>query len=497
MSGLVTFYKNRLEELDDKEAIKAILKGQKVDEATVFSLLDDCQAIAIETPQDILLFYQKFLTLIFVLPYSNVESSLTYLPIKELLKKGGCEGYWKSFQLPQAFAALCAYEITGTYEKLDVRQLEKGGVLLECGSHTLDGSVVRPFESAYLALIWLYLGWANQDEELLSAGLKLAQFCMNFCDNEGIPFEGLWTRESDYHPFAYYSALALLFSMASHLRLSSKMNVMKEVLFEKLEEKAVDRIDPLTLLLALNFRKLIDEGKPYPETSPCLTLYDTDRSLGFLRYDFGSLSLACSVCGVNTGLGSIHKNRIHIGAFGPHYYPLADSECFGIYRISNGSREGFKDLMIERKEGECQFKGWSRVISPISNHVSKQNFSFAHPGTQWLFFDIRAEKECLQLDVRMDKCIQESPLSFVFFVSAEKAHVKGDHSLIPGALERYQGRSGEIIFERGDKQLVIKPQFEGEMQVIPLAGKSHFWSADFLLAFSLTEKLKLYSWKVK
>ena len=67
MSGLVTFYKNRLEELDDKEAIKAILKGQKVDEATVFSLLDDCQAIAIETPQDILLFYQKFLTLIFVL----------------------------------------------------------------------------------------------------------------------------------------------------------------------------------------------------------------------------------------------------------------------------------------------------------------------------------------------------------------------------------------------------------------------------------------------
>jgi len=496
MSGLVTFYKDRLEELDDKEAIKSILKNEKVDETAVFSLIKQCQETSVDSPQDILVFYKKLLTLILILPFSDRDNRSSDLHVKKLLKRGNREGYWSSFQLPMAYAALSSYLTTGEYDKLDVKQLEKGGVLLESGHHIFDGSVIKPIESAHLALIWLYLGWANQDEELLGAALKLAQFCMNFCDNNGTLFQGLWTREEEYLPFELHSALALLFSISSHLRLSSKMNVIKEVLYKKLEEEEVTQVDSMTLLLAINFRKLIDENRPYPEITRGLTLYSMDHSLGFMRYDHQNLSLACTGCGVNTGLGAIHKRGVHIVSFGPHYHPLADSDCFGIYRTSNGSREGFKDLTIESEEDGCQFRGWSRLISPQPSRVSKQNFSCSNPGEQWLFYDIRAEKDNLQLDVRLDNDPHDASVSLAFFVSAEKAMMEGEEPLIPGALERYHGKSSIVSFEKDGEILSIHPQFEGEMQLIPLAGKRHFWSADFLLAFPLTEKLKPYSWKL-
>ena len=480
--------------MDDKEAIKAILSDEKVDETALFSLIQDCQEISIETPRDILLFYQKLLTLILILPYSERRSASSDLHVKELLKKGSRDGYWSSFQLPTASAALASYLVTGEYEKLDVKQLEKGGVLLDSGNHSLDGNVIKPIESAHLALIWLYLGWANQDEELLGSGLSLAQFCINFCDREGSPFQGLWTRESDYLPMELYSSLSLLFSIASHLRLSSKMNVMKEALLKKLEEERFEHVDSLTLLLALRFRKLIEEKVPHPEVSAGHTLHDIDQSLGFMRYDHQSLSLACSVCGVNTGLGAIHKRGIHIVSFGPHYHPLADSDYFGIYRTSNGSREGFKDLTLERDEEGCHFRGWSRLISPQPGDLSKQNFTYSSPGEQWLFCELRAEREDLQLDVRLSKAIQDSSLSFAFYISAERASVEGEVVLTPGALERYQGKSARITFEKDGEVLSLHPEFDGEMQLIPLAGERHFWSADFLLAFPLSEKLKTYSW---
>lgn len=496
MSGLVTFYKSRIDDLNDKEGIKAILNGEKVSEATIFSLIEECQALSVEGPQDSILFYQKLLTIILLIPYMKGSNPTFDLHVEELLKRGKREGYWSTLQLPTALCALSTFLSTGVYERLETQQLEKGGVLLDSGSHIFDGNVIKPFETTLIALIWLYLGWANHDEETLNAGLKTAEFCINLCDKEGVPFQGLWTRESEYNSLRLHSSLALLFSIASHIRLSSKMNVMKEMLYEKLEKETLDDSEPLTFLLAMKFRELIETGTSYPEVERTVTVHDIDQSLGFLRYEYEDLSMACSVCGVSTGLGAIHKNGMHIVSFGPHFYPLADSESFGIYRTSNGSREGFKDLTMERSEDSCQFRGWSRLIMPGSPHVSKQNFSFAHPGDQWLFFDIKAEKENLEVGIRLDKCIDETPLTFTFFISADEACIEGQNKLLPGSLERFQGENAPINLIKDGKITTIQPSFEGEMQVIPLAGKKHFWSADFLLAFPLTEKLKLYSWHI-
>ena len=72
----------------------------------------------------------------------------------------------------------------------------------------------------------------------------------------------------------------------------------------------------------------------------------------------------------------------------------------------------------------------------------------------------------------------------------------GELSLSPGALERYQGKIARVTFEKDGEILSLHPEFEGEMQLIPLAGKHHFWSADFLIAFPINEKLKHYRWTI-
>ena len=61
---------------------------------------------------------------------------------------------------------------------------------------------------------------------------------------------------------------------------------------------------------------------------------------------------------------------------------------------------------------------------------------------------------------------------------------------------RYQGESKSLVFEKNQESLTLNPQYEGEMQVIPLSGTRHFWSADFLLAFSLNKKLYPYRWTI-
>lgn len=249
--------------------------------------------------------------------------------------------------------------------------------------------------------------------------------------------------------------------------------------------------------LTIGFKKLIEKQAPFPDVYVEPVFHTIDPSLGFIRYDYESLSLVCSACGVNTGLGAIHKKGVRVVAFGPHYYPLADSDCFGIYRPSNGSTDGFKDLIMESEESQCRFKGWSRLVSPQSEEPLKQTIPDKEPGNQWIFFDIQAQKESLDIDVCLSQCLETTPLAFAFFVSAQKVCIGKEKTLRPGSIERYQGKSNTLVFEKDQEFLTLIAQYPGDMQVIPLAGKQHFWSADFLIAFPITEKLKLLSWKVE
>ena len=487
MGGLVTFQKSRLEQLDDEKALQELLNGMEVNEAALLSLIEECQSISIETPPDILVFYQKLLSLLFILRFCDIQSRTIDLHVQELLKKGKNEGYWESYQLPLAYAALASHLLTEEPVQLNIKQLEKGGVLLENGHHFLEGQVVKLVESVHLALLWIYLGWSSGEANIFNAGLKLSGFCRNLCDKEGRPFHGLWMKEHEYQPEALLLPFSLLFSVAKHLSLSCKTSMEREGFWEKQGLLRWDASNRWIGGLARGFEKLIERQTPLPDEYVEPIVHTIDSSLGFIRYDYESLNLVCSACGVNTGLGAIHKKGVRIVSFGPHYYPLADSDCFGIYRPSNGSTEGFKDLIMESEENRCRFKGWSRIMSRKSEE----------PGNQWIFFDIHAQEEFLDIDVRLSQCLDTTPLAFAFFISAQKVCIGKEQTLRPGSIERYQGESTTLVFEKDQEFLTLISQYPGDMQVIPLAGKRHFWSADFLIAFPIKEKLKPLSWKVE
>ena len=493
MSGLVTFFKGR-QDLDSgsdllDQASDAFLKGEEIGGVLLFSMIEECKALPLESPEDCLDFYRLLISILFM---REEENQRLDHQIEGLIRKGKTEGFWKSIQLEEGYRRLVDYLYEGKRQPFEVKQLEKGAVLQENEMHALERHIPHPKENAELALVCLYLGWVWQDDELVQSGLKLTEFCLSLCDHDGVLFQGMWVRESEYREKENTQTFSLLFTIASHVALSSKVQVVSEALFEKREG-----LQPFVALFAKAFQRLIEDEESFPKIHEGLTLYDHDQSLGFLRYHHESLSFACSASGVNTGLGVIHKKGIHITSFGPHYAPLADSNCYGIFRPSNGSRDGFKDLTIESGDEKARFKGWTRVVTPVASHVSKQPYSFAERGQQWLFFDVLGEKDRVNLTIRQSQFDETAPLHFVFFVSADKGMIEGKGEILPKALERFQGRSNKIIFSRGTEVVTITPNFEGEMEVIPLAGGDHFWSADFLLAFPLMEKMSAYRWNIE
>lgn len=493
MSGLVSFFMS-CQDLDSgsdllDQASDAFLKGEEVGETLLFSIIEECKALSLESPEDYLDFYRLLVSILFIREEGNQRLNNQ---IERLIRKGKTEGFWKSVQLEEGYRILVDYLYEGKRQLFAVKQLEKGAVLQENEMRALERHIPRPKENAELALICLYLGWVWKDDELMQSGLKLTEFCLSLCDHNGELFQGMWVRESEYRVTGNTQTFSLLFTIASHVALSSKIQVVSEAIFEKR-----GRIQPFIALFAKAFQRLLEDKELFPKIHEELTVYDHDQSLGFLRYHYESLSFACSASGANTGLGVIHKKGVHITSFGPHYAPLADSNCYGVFRPSNGSRDGFKDLTIEPGDERARFKGWTRVVTPVASHISKQPYSFAERGQQWLFFDVVGEKDTVNLTIRQSQFDETAPLHFVFFVSADEGMIEGGGEILPKALERFQGRSNKVIFSRGGVMVTITPNFESEMEVIPLAGGGHFWSADFLLAFPLMEKMSAYRWSIE
>lgn len=377
------------------------------------------------------------------------------------IKQARTQGLWRTASLQEAYLALANYLLKGEFEPLDIRQLEKGAILQETGSHALEKQIPEPLENGHIALVYLYLGWSQGDEELLQAGLKIAAFCLSLCDHEGKLFQGMWIKEKEYKPTELSAVFTLLFSIISYCKAAP----------HPLHEDY--QASPFISLFAAQFQKLIDKEVSLPDAKLELLSPNLDRSLGFLRYHHGEMSFAATASGFNTGLGSLHKKGIHIVSFGPHDAPLADSDHYGIFRPSNGSAEGFKDLTLE----SSKLKGWTQTLS-----------------RQWLFFEMKGEEENFELTIRHS---HEKRIYFAFFISADGAHVGEECHLAPKALERYRGKNGTVLFTREGEEVTLVPHFEGEMEVIPLAGKAHFWSAEFLIAFPLGEKMKPYAWTVK
>lgn len=503
MSGLITFYKNRLSTLrsDDHnlQILRSCLLEEDLDEPSTLFVLEKSKWCSIESPYDFLNCLRTLSAVLIVNELTGSSSKEINRQAKGAYKNIISKGFWKEFQLGDSLSYLITHYLDSSHHPTKPENPSRRDYLLEIGDHVLDGGVPHTQLGAELALIRICLGYARKDDKLIASGIRISYLLMSLFDHKGDPLLGIWLQESAFSPAYFFAIYSLLFSVTAKLYPDPKMSALSETLLKNLEKfslKCLSDNEYFIPILASFFQRECSK-RLFDTIEGDFSCVKMDRSLGFLRYEYEKLSLACSASGVNTGLGSLHKESLEIVSFGPHFSPLADSDRFGIYRTCSGSEEGFKDLLLEHFKESCRFKGWSRLVSPEPLGEVNQNFTSANPGKHWVSFDIQANKDEVTFDISFSSGDKPLPLFFVFFVRAQKAFISKRDQLLPGDLNQFHGQTCPVIFENKNKQLSIKPIFDSKMILIPLESKQHFWSATFLLAFPIKEALKNYCWNVK
>ncbi|MBI3211503.1 MAG: hypothetical protein HYZ47_02315 [Simkania negevensis] len=418
---------------------------------------------------------------------------------KKMVNSVLTSGFWKEFQLSSAFAALASF-LLGEDKRPYLKQMGNGIALLETGDHFLDGATLDPTLLAELYVLWIYLAFLLKEESLLIAGLRGGYFLLSLCDQEGLPFQALWTKEEKYHPI-YRSLLYFhLFTLTAHCTQDPKMDGAAEKLYMELEQEAISsKIDLNSLsflypLLASVFS--LEEMSPFCSIDEPFALTELSRPLSFMKVEFLRYDFVGTASGVNTGLFTLHKKNLKIINFGPQFFPLSDPSRFGLYRTADQTSTPFTDLLMEKKEGNFRFKGWSRLVDPERSLARNISFSSAFPGKEWIYFDLCGGQKEITLSTQFFHRKDSIPLYLVFYVSSDQLHVGGGEDLFPKSLQRYKGKALPIILQKEEEKLELISMMEGEMELIPLGGYRHFWGADFLISFPIMPSLSNYSWKI-
>ncbi len=430
------------------------------------------------------------------LPDPVKQAGITHL--KELEQWG----YARTFCLGGAFLDMGASFLCRSDSLPTALASTTQAVVKESAGLILDGALPHPVMSAELALVWLYLGVALAKEELICRALHIARFLMTLCDSRHRPFQSLWTREAEFCKGSLLAAFYLLFNMAFLVSKEAEFGPLATAFKQKLNELAHTSwgwCDPFFFALALAFEQkegALNHIAPL-QVSEAIGQKERAHHLGFFRFDATPFQAVVTASGVNTGLGALHKEEVNIISLGPHFYPLADAERYGLYRLGHMGQGGFKDIKMKEGESQQEIKGWSRLVETHSSLESRSSFSALCPGNQWMWFRLQARENGVHLTTYFPYFEEENPLAFVFFIEGDRVVIEGEPPLFPGIIERFSGKSRSLQVVKGKDKLQIVPK-EGteKMDVIPLAGQDHFWGADFLVAFAVTGENQRLAWEL-
>ncbi|MBP9841008.1 MAG: hypothetical protein KBC64_01115 [Simkaniaceae bacterium] len=305
------------------------------------------------------------------------------------------------------------------------------------------------------SLIFACLG----DTKLL---LELVSLYLQTIRDDEVNIYALGIAEKEFDIPYFFALLSLLFLIGYKITGKQRLGLLADQCFERGKGAFSSYLEALREYLL-------------PRTSFQEVSLNTN-SKRKITHHASSLSCVLTCEGISSGFGSIYKKHGKILTFGPCFFPLGIADHFGIFR----QEDSFEDLFFQ--ENPFHFSGWARA---------------AHQGKAtdlWTYVDISLKEQTVQLKVKFNACADFIPCAFVFFIEAEKGVVNGKYTLKPGTLDRYQEGSAPVVF--GNQDLIIKPLFQSEMQLIPLGGASHYWGANFLLAFAITSDMKTYSFEI-
>ena len=477
----------------------------------LLALLAQGAPSACADPHQLLARMRSFVSALFLAKYSKQLVGPFLAEARALFNQLEKQSYAPTLQLGAALFDVAATLLDRQSRWRVKPKLESSGAILqETGARMLDGAVVQPVLSAELALIWLYLGSLCDDDVLRESGVKAAHFLLQLCDAQGSPFHAFWVQEARSSIITTHVYSRLLFACVAHLSRENKLQKAAEKLerhIEQLAPQLFETLDPFAFMLdlALQERK---EDERFLKISTEFPLKNPDTKTAFLRYAHQNFSVVCSATGVNTGIGALHKGKIKVVSFGPHFFPLANPKHYGLYRtcswIQDGLQDPLQELTLSVQEETCQLKGWSRLLAqerPEQKRFAKEEPSFSSccGKDDWMWFDLSVKKKICSLTVdRGGFSKEQMPLAFVFFVIADKMCIAGRKDpLFPKTLAPFRGKSATVTALLDEEQLTITPKAPcTQMEVIPLAGKDYFWGAHFLLAFSFQKNSSRLRWSL-
>jgi hypothetical protein len=405
-----------------------------------------------------------------------VLEALTETDRAQLKPKVGqllCARNWDQFQLGEALRALACHLVGIDYRTPIPKQMPNGAALIEYAGHLPEFQVPDLSASAELGALWAVLGILQESSELSMASLRLANWHLNLLDSAGFPHLALWSKGGEF------SVPRLLNSLYLHLLLCSRISgeeyFERAALLQKKHMKGWNRDELSEKLFELVAEKL--SVKLRYRINP----FAEEVTVGMGKWADREMSIACTLSGFNSGMGSFHKKEVAVVNFGPQMGALDDLNRFGIERPCSMAERTFADLKWEKGAGGVSIQGWTKVFG----------------DNLWMFSTLGMGSKQLRIALEFQEDKPRASLSFVFYLKGQKCVIGGREHVQAYSLDRYQGNAASVVLSGETEKIYIDPGPLGSMTLIPLAGGDFFWGSDFLLVFEIDPKIENVSWVIK
>ena len=338
-------------------------------------------------------------------------------------------------QLAKAYVALI-----GVLQKkpVDLKPIftKAGAPLLSLGLDHPEQALCHPAKGLELATLWQLIGYLGKDSNLFQAGVNAEQFIRSFTDSYKRPFTGIWTQEGDVKTYT---------PSPSILKLLKSCDIKKQ-----------------------------------PELMRC-----SDPELGCALHHGKDMSLALTVTGWGSGIGSLMRRDAGIIAMGPQAAPFEDASRFGIHFTPAvlgdvSKHKALPGVRIDERGDLFTFNGWTRSVID-NNHL-------------WCHISAQLDKV---LDLKMQFLdLKGTEISIAMAVKADAIRVGENLEVMAGSLKQYRGDVAPVALEGKKSQLVMLPKGGSQMRIVPLAGDDSCWQADFLILYLLDRDRAEISWTI-
>jgi hypothetical protein len=311
-----------------------------------------------------------------------------------------------------------------------------------------------------IAALAALLGILQKDQELIDHAATMAETLTADWQNADCPFLSLWSKSSEFNSSEILLSYYLMLVSVEHFEKGA-------LLFQRYISEGDHFQAPVFFTLLEDFFYELKTEKISAKPNSLLKTIHHNPNKAAAYFMEPKWQVALTMQGMNTSMGALRGGGVEITAFGPQFSPLSSSEGFGICRPA-----GFEESQFQEREGSFTFNAWSNLTA-----------------------DGRVKRDAwigLKAEVSSGKCLLKfsvpDPVSekyaVSFYVKAKNCSADQNKPLLRKSLSGFTGRAKKV-FCRGEGELLIEPNQETFVHIIPLAGKGFFWDADFLVAFEM------------